>query len=137
MDKRLIRPLEGYMAIPQIVEALGLSRARIHQLIEEDKFDIDDMRVVGDKRLVIIKNAAVYKQLAAQEERAKRIAADKEAEEQRIVARMAVKAAEHSLHNAPTDNELAPSFEATDIPLELASEDETSEVFPTLEGSQV
>jgi hypothetical protein len=70
-------------------------------------------------------------------QRAKRIAADKEAEEQRIVARMAVKAAENSLHNAHTDSELAPSFEATDIPLELASEDDTSEVFPTLESSQV
>jgi len=137
MDKRLIRPLEGYMAIPQIVEALGLSRARIHQLIEEDKFDVDDMRVVGDKRLVVIKNAAVYRQLAAQQDRAERIAADKAAEEQRITARMAVKAAEHAIRNAGAASELAPSFEATSIPLELASEDESSGVVVDLEGSQV
>jgi hypothetical protein len=125
------------MAIPQIVEALGLSRARIHQLSEEDKFDVDDMRVVGDKRLVVIKNAAVYRQLAAQEDRAQRIAADKAAEEQRIVSRMAVKAAENAIHNAEAAAELAPSFEATEIPLELTSDNETSEVVVDLEGSQV
>lgn len=131
MDKRLIRPLEGYMAIPQIVEVLGLSRARIHQLIEEDRFDIDDMRVVGDKRLVVIKDYAVYKQLAAQEERAARIAADKAAEEQRSVARMAVKAAENAIRR--DNSEL--SLEATD--LELAPEDTTSEADVDLEGLPV
>lgn len=137
MDKRLIRPLEGYMAIPKIVEVLGLSRARIHQLIEEDRFDIDDMRVVGDKRLVIIKDAAVYKQLLAQEERAQRIAADKAAEEQRIVARMAVKAAESAIRQDQDDHQLAPTFEETDIPLELASDDEASDASVALEGLPV
>jgi uncharacterized protein YjcR len=131
MDKRLIRPLEGYMAIPEIVEVLGLSRARIHQLIEEDKFDIDDMRVVGDKRLVLIKDKAVYKQLNAQEERAKRIAADKAAEEQRNIARLAVKAAENAIHSSEL------TFEATDPELELAPEDETSEAVVDFEGLQV
>ena len=87
MDKRLIQPLEGFMAIPQIVGVLGLSRARIHQLIDEDRFNVEDLRVVGDKRMVVIKNAAVYRQLQAQEERAQRLALDHEAEEQRLLGR--------------------------------------------------
>ena len=99
MDKTLIRPLEDFMAIPQIVKVLGLSRARVHQLIDEDRFDLNDMRVVGDKRMVVIKNAAVYKQLQSQEERAQRLAADKEAEEQRLIGRMAVREAEVAIHN--------------------------------------
>jgi len=97
MDKRLIRPLDGWMAIPQIVDILGLSRARVHQLIDEDRFEVDDLRVVGDKRMVIIKNAAVYAQLRAQEERAQRIAADKAEEERRLLGRMAVKEAEQAI----------------------------------------
>ena len=112
MDKRTIRPLEGYMAIPEIVKTLGLSRARIHQLVEEDKFDVEDLRVVGDKRLLIIRNAAVYQQLHAQQERAERIAADREAEEQRIVARMAVKAAENATHDGRVAEEMAAAHEA-------------------------
>lgn len=127
MDKRLIRPLEGYKAIPEIVKILGLSRARIHQLIEEDKFDIEDMRVVGDKRLVVIKDAAVYKQLHLQEERAARIAADKEAEAQRSIARMAVKAAENAIHNT-ADAELLPSLEETEIPHPSTSDEVSAEV---------
>ena len=97
MDKRLIRPLEDWMAIPQIVSVLGLSRARVHQLIDEDKFEVNDLRVIGDKRMVIIKNAAVYAQLRAQEERAQRIAADKAEEERRLLGRMAVKEVEQAL----------------------------------------
>jgi hypothetical protein len=85
------------MAIPQIVDILGLSRARVHQLIDEDRFEVDDLRVVGDKRMVIIKNAAVYAQLRAQEERAQRIAADKAEEERRLLGRMAVKEAEQAI----------------------------------------
>jgi len=91
MDKRLIKPLEGWMAIPEIVGVLCLSRARVHQLIDEDKFDLEDMRVVGDKRMVLIKNAAVYKQLQAQEDRAARLAADKAEEERRIMGRLVIK----------------------------------------------
>jgi hypothetical protein len=97
MDKRLIRPLEDWMAIPQIVSVLGLSRARVHQLIDEDKFEVNDLRVIGDKRMVIIKNAAVYAQLRAQEKRAQRIAADKAEEERRLLGRMAVKEVEQAL----------------------------------------
>ena len=97
MDKRLIRPLDGWMAIPQIVDILGLSRARVHQLIDEDRFEVDDLRVVGDKRMVLIKNAAVYVQLQAQEERAQRIAADKAEEERRLLGRMAVKEVEQAM----------------------------------------
>jgi len=129
MDKRLIQPLEGYMAIPEIVKTLGLSRARIHQLVEEDRFDVEDLRVVGDKRLIIIRNAAVYKQLHVQQERADRIAADRAAEEQRIVARMAVKAAEH----ATQDGRLAEENAAAAAKGEQAS----SEVIADNEDSQV
>lgn len=91
MDKRLIKPLEGWMAIPEIVTVLSLSRARVHQLIEEDKFDVDDMRVVGDKRMVLIKNAAVYGQLRNQEERSARIAAERAEEEQRCLTRAIIR----------------------------------------------
>jgi hypothetical protein len=97
MDKRLIRPLEGWMAIPQIVEILNLSRARVHQLIEEDKFNIEDMRVIGDKRMVVIKNAAVHAQLRVQQQRAERLAADKAEEERRLLGRMATKEAEEAI----------------------------------------
>jgi hypothetical protein len=101
MDKTLIRPLEDWMAIPQIVQVLSLSRARVHQLIDEDKFSIEDMRVVGDKRMVLIKHAAVYKQLHFQEERAQRIAADKAEEERRIMGRMITKEVELAIQNEP------------------------------------
>jgi hypothetical protein len=97
MNKQLIRPLEDWMAIPQIVTILNLSRARVHQLIDEDKFNIEDMRVVGDKRMVIIKNAAVYAQLRAQEKRAARIAADKAEEERRLLGRMIVNEADEAI----------------------------------------
>ena len=129
MDKRTIRPLEGYMAIPEIVKTLGLSRARIHQLVEEDKFDVEDLRVVGDKRLIIIRNAAVYQQLHAQQERAERIAADKAAEEQRIVARMAVKAAENATHagRVAEENALSHEHEKT-TSSEIAIDDGDSQV---------
>ena len=99
MDKSLIKPLENWLAIPEIVNILGLSRARIHQLIEEDKFDIADMRVVGDKRMVLFKNEAVDRQLQAQEERAARLAADKAAEEQRIMGRMIIREATKAMQN--------------------------------------
>jgi hypothetical protein len=112
MDKRLIKPLENWMAIPQIVETLCLSRARVHQLIEEDRFDIDDMRVVGDKRMVLIKNAAVYKQLQYQEDRAARIAADKAGEERRIVGRAITGEAQKAMRR----DMQPPRLEATDIP---------------------
>jgi hypothetical protein len=123
MDKRLIKPLEGWMAIPEIVNVLCLSRARVHQLIEEDKFDIDDMRVVGDKRMVLIKNAAVYKQLQYQEERAARIAADKAAEEQRIMGRMAAGEAHKAMLR-----ESRPSLAAESIPAASALDFEESMV---------
>jgi hypothetical protein len=87
------------MAVPQVVIILGLSRARVHQLIDEDRFDVDDLRVIGDKRMVIIKNAAVYAQLRVQEERAQRIAADKAEEERRLLGRMAVKEVEQAINN--------------------------------------
>lgn len=112
MDKRLIRPLEGWMAIPQIVEILGLSRARVHQLIDEDKFDLNDMRVVGEKRMVLVKNAAVYRQLQNQEDRAARIAADRQAEEQRIMAR----AATREVFSAIRHDTANPSLTASPIP---------------------
>ena len=83
MDKSLIKPLDGFMAIPQVVAVLGISRARVHQLIDEDKFFVDDLRTVGDKRMVVIKNAAVYAQLQKQQERAQRLEADKEGEAKR------------------------------------------------------
>jgi hypothetical protein len=109
MDKQLIKSLEGWMAIPEIVNVLCLSRARIHQLIEEDKFDIEDMRIVGDKRMVLIKNAAVYNQLRNQEERAARIAADKADEERRVMGRMAAGEAEKAMkretREAPPESE--------------------------------
>lgn len=117
MDKRLIKPLEGWMAIPEIVTVLCLSRARVHQLIEEDKFEIDDMRVVGDKRMVLIKNAAVYAQLRNQEERAARIAADKEAEDRRI-GRMAAVEAEKAMRR-----ESRPSLHPEHIPEATAADD--------------
>jgi hypothetical protein len=110
MDKRLIKPLEGWMAIPQIVKVLGLSRARVHQLIEEDKFEAEDMRVVGEKRMVLIKNAAVYRQLQAQEDRSARIAADKAAEEQRVMARMATKAAFSAIHDEAAKASFTPAL---------------------------
>jgi len=99
MDKQLIRPLEDWMAIPQIVNILNLSRARVHQLIDEDKFNIEDLRVVGDKRMVVIRDAAVYAQLRAQQRRAERIAADKAEEERRLLGRMGVQEAEIAIRN--------------------------------------
>ena len=116
MDKRLIKPLEGYMAIPEIVTVLCLSRARVHQLIEEDKFDIEDMRVVGDKRMVLIKNAAVYRQLQNQQDRASRIAADKAGENERIMGRMAAIEVEKALKRSSR-----PSLHHEGIPEETAA----------------
>ena len=116
MDKSLIKPLEGWMAIPEIVSVLCLSRARIHQLIEEDKFDIADMRVVGDKRMVLIKDEAVDRQLQAQEERASRLAADRAAEEQRIMGRAIVKEAQKAMLGENLEVR-PPSFSAEAIPV--------------------
>ena len=128
MDKRLIRPLDGWMAIPQIVDILGLSRARVHQLIDEDRFDVDDLRVVGDKRMVIIKNAAVYAQLRAQEERAQRIAADKAEEERRLLGRMAVKEAEQAIS---TNSVIAAAIKHPDtLSLEPLEDDEFLTALP-------
>ena len=104
------------MAIPEIVTVLGLSRARVHQLIEEDKFEIDDMRVVGDKRMVLIKNAAVYAQLRNQEERAARIAADKESEAARTMGRMAANEAMKAIRR---ERDLALVAEAIPAPSAL------------------
>ena len=103
MDKTLIRPLEGFMSIPQIVKVLGLSRARIHQLIEEDRFDIKDLRVVGDKRMLVIKNTAVYKQLEIQQKRLQQLVEDRAAEEQRLVGSMLVTGAEEALQHKPSE----------------------------------
>jgi hypothetical protein len=115
------------MAIPQTVAILGLSRARIHQLIDEDKFEVDDLRVVGDKRMVIIKNAAVYAQLRAQEERAQRIAADKAEEERRILGRMAVKEVEQAISN---DSIIKASKKHAALSFEPVEEAELHAVFP-------
>ena len=115
MDKNLIKSLEGWMAIPEIVSVLCLSRARIHQLIEEDKFDIADMRVVGDKRMVLIKDEAVDRQVQAQEERASRLAADRAAEEQRIMGRAIVKEAQKAMQNESLEVS-TPTWTAATIP---------------------
>ena len=69
MDKTRIRDLEGYMAIPEVTKVLGLTRARVHQLVEEGKFDLEDLRVVGDKRMIIIRVSAVYTYMHMQEDR--------------------------------------------------------------------
>jgi hypothetical protein len=89
MDKRYIKDLEGYMAIPEITKILGLSRARIHQLIDEDKFDLDDLRVVGDKRMIIIKTPAVYSHLRKQENRIEAALIHRQEEAARVAAREA------------------------------------------------
>ena len=127
MDKSLIKPLENWLAIPEIVNILGLSRARIHQLIEEDKFDIADMRVVGDKRMVLIKNEAVDRQLQAQEERAARLAADKAAEEQRIMGRMIIREATKAMQNKSLEVS-PPTWTAEAIPEAIPEATELDEV---------
>ena len=108
MDKSLIKPLDGFMAIPQVVTVLGISRARVHQLIDEDKFFIDDLRTVGDKRMVVIKNDAVYNQLKKQQERAQRLADDKTGEALRRGANITgeLRASDEPM-DAVTANEIA------------------------------
>jgi len=59
MKKDTIPRLEGWMTVAEAAHFLEQSRARTHQLISEDRFDIVDLRVVGEKHVILIKQEAV------------------------------------------------------------------------------
>jgi hypothetical protein len=100
LDKTKIKELEGYLAVPDIVNLLGLSRARVHQLIDEGKFEARDMRVIGEKRMIIVRADAVHRLKATQEERAQRLAQEHELEEQKILMRAAARDASAQMPSA-------------------------------------
>ena len=46
-DKEKICRLENYLTVPEAAEKLNTTKARVHQMIEEGRFNADDLRRVG------------------------------------------------------------------------------------------
>jgi hypothetical protein len=65
LDRGLIHPLEGWLTPPQAAAMLGVDRVRVHQMVDEGKFALCDLRVVGAKRVIIIREGAVEEMAAA------------------------------------------------------------------------
>ena len=53
-DKSKIQPLKGWKAVADVAIILGRKRTRVHQMIEESKFNLEELRVVGDKKIILI-----------------------------------------------------------------------------------
>lgn len=46
-DKEKIQRLEHYLTVPEVAEKLFTTKARVHQMIEEGRFNAEDLRRVG------------------------------------------------------------------------------------------
>lgn len=63
-DKSKIQPLKGWKAVADVAIILGRKRTRVHQMIEESKFNLEELRVVGDKKIILISEAGIKRMQA-------------------------------------------------------------------------
>jgi hypothetical protein len=57
-DKTGIIRLEGWLTVSEAANILGKKRSRIHQMVEEGKFLLEDLRFVGEKNVLLIREEA-------------------------------------------------------------------------------
>lgn len=62
MNRDLVKPLEGWMAISEAMAVLGMRKQALHRLLWEldyDVFHLDDVRRIGEKPVYILSSVAV------------------------------------------------------------------------------
>lgn len=73
MVKSKIRPLEDWLTIPETAEMIGRNRARVHQMVDENKFDTNQMRVIGNKHIILISETEVKAYMAIRDNKREQI----------------------------------------------------------------
>ena len=78
MTTQKIRPLEGYLSIPQLAESLGVSRQRAHQIVKTTE-EFPGARTIGESTAIVVPEGEVLEYLMRhtiprEEKEAKKIA---------------------------------------------------------------
>lgn len=53
-DKSKILPLSGWYTVGDVADILHRKRTRVHQMIEESKFRLEELRYIGAKKILLI-----------------------------------------------------------------------------------